>query len=327
MRSIVQERGAGEGAGVRPWSPRAEWAVRLVGLAAVVTTGLTVWLGLWVTPPSQVMGNLVRLVYVHPPVAWVALYLAFGALGLGSVLWLWPRTRHPFWDRLAAAAGEVGAVFTALTLATGSIWGRPTWGVWWAWDARLTSSALLLVLLLGYLALRRVPADPDTRARRSAIAALVALLDVPIVYFSVSWWHGHHALGLRGLHLGLRVDAGHRPADRSPAGRAGGPRAGGGAGRSARRGGTGGRGAKRRRARGGRAGGPGRARAARGAPGPGHAGVGSAVERQEAGMSYIDAGYIVALGVLAVYGVTLAFRRRRLERAVAELRRRREGGA
>jgi heme exporter protein C len=166
--------------------------VRLVGLAAVVTTGLTVWLGLWVTPPSQVMGNLVRLVYVHPPVAWVALYLAFGALGLGSVLWLWPRTRHPFWDRLAAAAGEVGAVFTALTLATGSIWGRPTWGVWWAWDARLTSSALLLVLLLGYLALRRVPADPDTRARRSAIAALVALLDVPIVYFSVSWWHTLH---------------------------------------------------------------------------------------------------------------------------------------
>jgi heme exporter protein C len=183
---------AGAGGGPRPWSPRMRWTMRAVGLAAVVTTAVTVWLGLWVTPPSQVMGNLVRLVYIHPPVAWVALYLAFGALGLGSVLWLWPRTRHPLWDRLAAAAGEVGAVFTALTLATGSIWGRPTWGVWWAWDARLTSSALLLVLLLGYLALRRVPADPDTRARRSAIAALVALLDVPIVYFSVSWWHTLH---------------------------------------------------------------------------------------------------------------------------------------
>jgi heme exporter protein C len=153
---------------------------------------VTVWLGLWVTPPSVNMGQLVRLVYIHPPVAWVALYLAFGALGLGSVLWLWPRTRNLAWDRLAAAGAEVGVIFTALTLATGSIWGRPTWGVWWAWDARLTSTALLLVLLLGYLALRRVPADPDTRARRSAVAGLVALVDVPIVYFSVSWWHTLH---------------------------------------------------------------------------------------------------------------------------------------
>lgn len=184
----------------RPWGPRATWAVRAMGLGAVAAIAVTVWLGLWVTPPSEVMGNLVRLVYVHPPIAWVALYLAFGALGLGSALWLWRRTRSPFWDRLAVAGAEVGVVFTALTLVTGSIWGRPTWGVWWAWDARLTSTALLLVLLLGYLALRRVPSDGDTRARRSAVAGLVALVDVPIVYFSVSWWHTLHQTSQVDIH-------------------------------------------------------------------------------------------------------------------------------
>lgn len=176
----------------RPWSPAATWAVRAVGIAAVVTMGLTVWLGLWVTPPSQIMHNLVRLVYIHPPIATVAMYLASSALGLGSILWLWPRTRSRVWDRLGAAAAEVGLVFTGLTLVTGSIWGRPTWGVWWAWDATLTATALLFVLLLGYQALRRVPTDADTRARRSAIAAIVALVDVPIIYFSVSWWHTLH---------------------------------------------------------------------------------------------------------------------------------------
>jgi heme exporter protein C len=134
----------------------------------------------------------VRLVYVHPPIAWVALYCAFGLAALSSVLWLWPRTRSRFWDRLAVSSMEVGTVFTALTLITGSIWGRPTWGVWWAWDARLTSTALLLVLQLGYLTLRQVPGDPDARARRCAVAALIAAVDVPIVHFSVDWWNTLH---------------------------------------------------------------------------------------------------------------------------------------
>ena len=166
--------------------------VRLVGLLGALGTGATVWLGLWVTPPDKVQGNLVRLVYLHPPIAWVALYLAFGTATLSSLLWLWQRTRSRFWDRLAVSAMEVGVVFTALTLVTGTLWGRPTWGVWWAWDARLTSTALLLVLQLGYLALRRVPSDDDARSRRSAIAALVAAVDVPIVHFSVNWWHTLH---------------------------------------------------------------------------------------------------------------------------------------
>jgi heme exporter protein C len=157
-----------------------------------VGTALTVWLGLWVTPPDVSQGDLVRLVYIHPGVAWVALYLAFGLAAVASLLYLWPRTRSLFWDRLAAAAVEVGVVFNVCTLISGSIWGKPTWGVWWAWDARLTSTAVLLVLFLGYLALRRVPAEPDVRAKRSAYVALFAAVDVPIVHFSVLWWKTLH---------------------------------------------------------------------------------------------------------------------------------------
>jgi heme exporter protein C len=171
------------------WSPRT---LAIVGGAAAVSLAATVWLGLWVTPPDKVQGNLVRLVYLHPPVAWVALYLAFGLAALSSLLYLWKRTRSLFWDRLAASSVEVGVVFTALTLVTGTLWGRPTWGVWWTWDARLTSTALLLVLFLGYLALRRVPADPEVRGKRCAVAALIAFVDVPIVHFSVVWWQTLH---------------------------------------------------------------------------------------------------------------------------------------
>jgi heme exporter protein C len=173
-------------------SRRATWTVRVIGITAAVATAFTVWLGLWVTPPDETQGDLVRLVYIHPGVAWVALYLAFGLAAVASLLYLWPRTRSLFWDRLAAAAVEVGVVFNVCTLISGSIWGRPTWGVWWAWDARLTSTAVLLVLFLGYLALRRVPAEPDVRAKRSAFVALFAAVDIPIVHFSVLWWKTLH---------------------------------------------------------------------------------------------------------------------------------------
>jgi heme exporter protein C len=173
-------------------SARNVMVVRWLGISAAVSLVATVWLGLWVTPPDKVQGDLVRLLYIHPPIAWVALYLAFGLSALASLLYLWRRTRSLFWDRVAAASVEIGVVFNALTLVTGSLWGRPTWGVWWTWDARLTSTALLLILFLGYLALRRVPADPEVRAKRCAVAALVAFVDVPIVHFSVVWWQTLH---------------------------------------------------------------------------------------------------------------------------------------
>ena len=170
---------------------RPRW-LTVVGALGVVAVGFTVWLGLWITPPDAVQGNLARLVYVHPAIATVTLYWAGGVAVAASLFYLWPRTRTFFWDRLAVSAVEVGAVFAALTCVTGSIWGRPAWGVWWAWDARLTSTALLLLLELGYLALRRVPTDPAVRARRSAVAALLIAVDVPIVHFSVLWWKTLH---------------------------------------------------------------------------------------------------------------------------------------
>ncbi len=165
---------------------------KLLGPVSVALVAITVWLGLFVTPPDAQQGDLVRLVYIHPALAWVALYVAFGMAAVCSLLYLWPRTRSMVFDRMAASAVEVGVVFTVLTLITGSIWGRPTWGVWWTWDARLTSTALLGVLFVGYLALRRVPAEPHIRARRCAVAALFAAVDVPIVHFSVVWWQTLH---------------------------------------------------------------------------------------------------------------------------------------
>jgi heme exporter protein C len=167
-------------------------AQRLLGPVTLTLLALTLWLGIWVTPPDKVQGDLARLVYVHPAVAWVALYLSFGTATVASALYLWRRTRSMVMDRIAHCAMEVSLVFIVLTLITGSIWGRPTWGVWWAWDARLTSTAILGVLALGYLALRRANDDVEVRARRSAVFAILAAINVPIIHFSVQWWKTLH---------------------------------------------------------------------------------------------------------------------------------------
>ena len=166
-------------------------ATRVLGIAALGTFVLTVVLGLFVTEPDVVQGEVVRLIYLHPGIAWTA-YLAFGVTAAASALYLWPRTRSRLWDLIAGASAELGVVFIALTLALGSIWGRATWGVWWTWDARLTTTALLLALFLGYLALRRVPASTEVRSKRSAVAALIAAVDIPIVHMSVEWWRTLH---------------------------------------------------------------------------------------------------------------------------------------
>ena len=160
----------------------------LVSLAALVALAL---MALWVSPADVNQQDAVRLLYIHVPAAFV-MYVAFGITTLASTLWLWPRTRARRWDLLAGASAEVGIVFLALVLVVGSIWGRTTWGVWWTWDARLTSTAVLFVLYLGYLALRRVPADTEVRARRAAIAAVAIAVDIPIVHKSVEWWRTLH---------------------------------------------------------------------------------------------------------------------------------------
>jgi heme exporter protein C len=164
---------------------------RLLGAAALVALAALLVLGLIVSPDDIVQRETVRLMYVHVPSAWLA-YLSFFVTAACSVLYLVPRTRSLTWDRIAACSAELGVLFTALALITGSIWGNLTWGVFWTWDARLTSTALLFLLFLGYLALRRLPAPPAVLAKRSAIAGIVAFLDVPIVHFSVEWWRGQH---------------------------------------------------------------------------------------------------------------------------------------
>lgn len=145
--------------------------------------------GLVFSEKDIIQGEAVRLFYLHVPSA-ILMYLGVGALGLGSAMWL--RRRTEFWDLLALAGAEVGALFTALTLVTGMLWGRPTWGVFWVWDARLTTTALLQVMLVGYLALRKLPGDATVRARRAAITGLVVVLDLPLIHYSVEWWRTLH---------------------------------------------------------------------------------------------------------------------------------------
>jgi heme exporter protein C len=160
------------------------------GAVAFGLLALTIGLG-FNLPPTIEQEEYSRLIAVHPPIAWVA-YVAFGVMALGSLLYLVPATRHARWDRLAAASAELGVVFTSLMLITGSIWGRPTWGVWWVWDARLTLSALMLALLVGYGALRRITPDPDRRGILSAVTGLAAVVVIPINHFAVSWWRTLH---------------------------------------------------------------------------------------------------------------------------------------
>ena len=165
-------------------------AKRTLGAVAFAGLALTMLLGARL-PETEEQLAYSRLIAVHPPIAWVA-YMAFGVTALASLLYLFPATRHRRWDRIAAASAEVGVLFTALMLVTGSIWGKPTWGVWWVWDARLTVSALMLALLLGYGALRRVTPDPDRRAMLSAVTALGAVVVVPVNHFAVTWWRTLH---------------------------------------------------------------------------------------------------------------------------------------
>jgi heme exporter protein C len=163
----------------------------VLGWAALATLAATAVLALWGSPADADQGDAMRLLYLHVPSAWLA-YLAFFVTAAASALWLWPRTRAPIWDLLAGGSAEVGVLFTGLMLAIGSLWGRPIWGTWWEWDARLTTTAVLFFLYLGYLALRRTADTVEGRGKRCAIAALIAFADVPVVHFSVTWWQTLH---------------------------------------------------------------------------------------------------------------------------------------
>jgi heme exporter protein C len=163
---------------VQPW---------LYGLTAVaLAVGL--FLGLS-APDDYQQGATVKIMFIHVPFAWISMmaWTVMSVSALGTLVW-----RHPLADVAVKAAAPIGAVFTALALITGSIWGRPMWGTWWVWDARLTSVFILFLMYLGLIALTRALDDPGRSARSAAILVLVGFINIPIIKFSVDWWNTLH---------------------------------------------------------------------------------------------------------------------------------------
>ena len=166
---------------LRPW----------LGIAATAAAVLASWMGLLWAPTDAVQGDVYRVIYVHVPTAWLA-YLAFVVVFLASIGWLW--TRRPWFDALAVASAEIGVLFTGLFIVAGSIWAKPTWGVWWTWDPRLVTTAVMFVMYVGYLLLRSLSNDFERRATRAAVLGIVAVVDIPIVHLSVLWMNSQHQL-------------------------------------------------------------------------------------------------------------------------------------
>jgi len=166
----------------------SRWAAPILGLIAVCFIAPGLWLG-FAAPEDYQQGTTVRIMFIHVPAAWTALtaYAGLGGASFFSLIF-----RHALADAAARAAAPLGAAFTLLALVTGSLWGRPMWGAWWVWDARLTSVLVLFLLFVGYMALRSAIDDETKGARAAAILALVGLINLPIVKFSVDWWNSLH---------------------------------------------------------------------------------------------------------------------------------------
>ena len=162
---------------------------RTLGILALVAVSGGTIAGLFLVPADRLQGQVQRILYIHVPIAWIAM-LAFFVVFLMSLLYL--VQRKPQWDLMAHSAVETGVLCTALTLVLGSIWAKPTWGIWWTWDPRITTTAILLIVYVGYLIIRSMSDDPDQRARWSAIVGVLAFVQVPVVYLSVFWWRSLH---------------------------------------------------------------------------------------------------------------------------------------
>jgi len=166
--------------------PKLPYALVALGVLCLLVGS---WLGLFVAPPEHYMGNVQRIMYVHVPTAWNALLAMTFAFGCAIVSLF---TSNWKWDARLEGAVEVSVLLAFLLCCQGAIWAKPTWGVWWDWDPRLTTTAVLLCAFLGILALRHFVDDPVKRATWSAVATIIAYVDVPIVYFSVKWWNSLH---------------------------------------------------------------------------------------------------------------------------------------
>ncbi|MGD8354471.1 MAG: heme ABC transporter permease [Methyloceanibacter sp.] len=160
----------------------------LIALTAILL-GTGLYLGFFVAPADYQQGETVRIMYIHVPSAWIAMfaYVLIAVAGLGTLIW-----RHPLADVSAKAAAPIGAAFTFLALVTGSLWGKPMWGTYWVWDARLTSFLVLFLLYLGLIALWQAIEEPGRAGRAAAILALVGVVNIPIIKFSVDWWNTLH---------------------------------------------------------------------------------------------------------------------------------------
>ena len=166
----------------------SRWAAPLFGAIAVVLAVVGLWLA-FAAPEDYQQGDTVRIMFIHVPAAWLAMF-AYLCLGIASFLTL--VFRHALADAAAKSAAPLGAAFTALALVTGSLWGRPMWGTWWVWDARLTSVLVLFLLYLGYMALRAAIDDEIRGGRAAAILALAGLINLPVIHYSVQWWNSLH---------------------------------------------------------------------------------------------------------------------------------------
>jgi heme exporter protein C len=162
---------------------------RVLGIASLVGLVALVVLGIFVSPPDSQLGETIRILYMHVPTVSAA-YLAFIITAVGSVMYLWKRTE--FWDLLAASSAEIGVLFFGLTIFNGMLWGKITWGVFWRWEPRLTTTAVLFLTYLGYLAVRQIPNDTRTRGTISAVIGIMAAVNIPIVHKAVDWWRGLH---------------------------------------------------------------------------------------------------------------------------------------
>ena len=160
-----------------------------LGIAGLVLFMIGSWIGLVEAPPERYMGDVGRILYVHVPTAWIGL-LAF-TVGFGFAI-ASLRSRRMSMDDVLVGLLEVGVLFAAMLLIQGSIWARPTWGVFWTWDPRLTTSAIMLVSFIGVLAMRAFMKEPQRRARWTAVGTIIGFLDVPLVYFSIKWWRTLH---------------------------------------------------------------------------------------------------------------------------------------
>jgi heme exporter protein C len=163
----------------------------VIGIATIIAMAWLLAFGLGFSPADRDQAEAVRILYVHVPTIWIA-YLAFVVTALSSALYLFGKRHSLGWDRLAGASAEIGVTFVAVTLVVGALWGRLTWGVFWQWDARLTTTALLFVTYIGYLAVRRLGGSHQQRARRSAVLGLLAVLEIPLVHWSVRLWRSLH---------------------------------------------------------------------------------------------------------------------------------------